>query len=522
MARANNANINEALQQHCAVLCHCNGGRDVKEAGTQTDSKVQGHGPRLSKGNLFTLLSLWMELFPREELEHRNDDNESVRGTGLVVVREHRVVGLHCSGAELHAGQLAVIQHGPRLASCELYFSRRPCATCLKMIINAGVSRISFWPGDPEMSLLAGACDRTDSVSQEAVLDVVAVEKMKANSRPHIGVILQPLAPGLQQFVNETSKKCDFMERVSNDTPDLDVEDLFRRQWRQNLGRFSRFILPEQQHRDILTKMGLENFCMEPYFSSLRQNMRELVEVLASVSASVPPLQHGFYKMDNDRKEPQCGDLPQALPVSQEIARHCIIQAMLLAYRTEDHKVGVGAVIWAEAKSGRCDGTGRLYLVGCGYNAYPVGSEYAEYPQMDNKQQDRQRRKYRYIVHAEQNALTFRSSEVKDEENTMLFVTKCPCDECVPLILGAGIKQIYTTDLDSGKDKGDISYLRFSSLPGVQKFIWQKTSQDTCASAHDAHHLANGCMGKHDRQAEQESRTSKRHRPDHFSNLPPV
>lgn len=59
-----------------------------------------------------------------------------------------------------------------------------------------------------------------------------------------------------------------------------------------------------------------------------------------------------------------------------------------------------------------CDGTGRLYLVGCGYNAYPAGSQYAEYPQMDNKQEDRQRRKYRYIVHAEQNALTFRSDRV--------------------------------------------------------------------------------------------------------------
>lgn len=57
------------------------------------------------------------------------------------------------------------------------------------------------------------------------------------------------------------------------------------------------------------------------------------------------------------------------------------------------------------------DGTGCLYLVGCGYNAYPAGSQYAEYPQMDNKQKDRQRRKYRYIVHAEQNALTFRSAE---------------------------------------------------------------------------------------------------------------
>lgn len=52
----------------------------------------------------------------------------------------------------------------------------------------------------------------------------------------------------------------------------------------------------------------------------------------------------------------------------------------------------------------------------------------------------------------------------------MLFVTKCPCDECVPLIRGAGIQQIYTTDLDSGKNKNDISYLRFDSLQGVQKF----------------------------------------------------
>uniref|UniRef100_A0AAZ3QNI5 Cytidine and dCMP deaminase domain-containing protein 1 n=1 Tax=Oncorhynchus tshawytscha TaxID=74940 RepID=A0AAZ3QNI5_ONCTS len=182
----------------------------------------------------------------------------------------------------------------------------------------------------------------------------------------------------------------------------------------------------------------------------------------------------------------------------------------LLAYRTEDPKVGVGAVIWAEGKSGGCDGTGRLYLVGCGYNAYPVGSEYGQYPQMDTKQQDRQRRKYRYIIHAEQNALTFRSEEIREEENTMLFVTKCPCDECVPLIRGAGIKQIYTTDLDSGKDKGDISYLRFHSLQGVLKFIWQKSSLARRASEHAGPHLANGCVRKHGRQPEQALQSNKR------------
>lgn len=57
-------------------------------------------------------------------------------GSGLVVVQERRILGLHCSSSELHAGQVAVVKHGPRLAGCDLYFSRKPCSTCLKMIIN--------------------------------------------------------------------------------------------------------------------------------------------------------------------------------------------------------------------------------------------------------------------------------------------------------------------------------------------------------------------------------------------------
>jgi len=60
-----------------------------------------------------------------------------------------------------------------------------------------------------------------------------------------------------------------------------------------------------------------------------------------------------------------------------------------------------------------CDGMGRLYLVGCGYNAYPAGSQYAQYPLMDTKHVDPQWRKYRYNLHAEQNALTFRLAAAK-------------------------------------------------------------------------------------------------------------
>lgn len=481
--------------------------REMRDSSSQSDSRTQGPGPRLSKVNLFTVLSLWMELFPQEDVEE--DDNDQVRRVGLVVVQDTKVVGLHCSGAELHAGQAAIIQHGSRLADCQLYFSRRPCATCLKMIINAGVSRISFWPGDPEISMLKPASTTRSnsqsppqSITEEAALDAMATEKLKSNSRPHICVLLQPLVPGLAQFVTETSRDCDFMQRMADDDPALNTEELFNKQRTRHLKDFSTHFLvaSSQQHQQILTQMGLENFCMEPYFSSLRNNMRELVEVLAAVAAGVPRQRYGFYREQSAASLP-----PRHEEIPQEVACHCIIQARLLEYRTEDPKVGVGTVIWAKGPSAGCDGTGCLNLVGCGYNAYPAGSQYAEYPQMDNKQEDRQRRKYRYIIHAEQNALTFRTRDIRPEEQTMLFVTKCPCDECIPLIRGAGITHIYTSDQDMGKDKTDISYLRFSSLKNIHKFIWQR-SPSSAASPH----LANGCVGKHRRQTEQESTSNKK------------
>ncbi|TNN53867.1 Cytidine and dCMP deaminase domain-containing protein 1 [Liparis tanakae] len=476
-------------------------GRDTRDGSTQTDSRIQGFGPRLSKVNLFTLLSLWMELFPQKQREEEEEDGDrhEIRRTGLVVARDSKVVGLHCSGPELHAGQAAIIQHGACLADCQLYFSRRPCASCLKMIINAGVSQISFWPGDPEVSMLGPTSSSRgppDGITEEAALDAVATEKLKSNGRPHICVLLQPPALGLAQFVDETSRECDFLQKMSDDEPGLKTEELFNGERTRHLKDFSGRLLvrTSERHREILTHMGLENFCVEPNFSNLRHNMRELVELLAAVVAGVPQQRYGFHREQDSTPESSLPPHPEGL--SQDVARHCIIQARLLAYRTEDPKVGVGAVIWAKAPSAASDGTGSLSLVGCGYNAYPAGSHYAEYPQMDNKQEDRQRRKYRYMVHAEQNALTFRTRDIKPEETAVLFVTKCPCDECVPLIRGAGITHVYSTDRDRDKDKGDISYLRFGSLKSINKFITVVSGSASGPAEQDGHRRKKPCANR--------------------------
>lgn len=108
------------------------------------------------------------------------------------------------------------------------------------------------------MSLLAVRPNGTDTISLEAMLDAIASEKLKSNSRPHISVVVQPVAPGMQQFVEETSRGCDFMERVLGDDPELDAGDFYWKQRRRNLDTFSKeFLIPHEQcHRDILTKIG--------------------------------------------------------------------------------------------------------------------------------------------------------------------------------------------------------------------------------------------------------------------------
>ncbi|KAM8977593.1 LOW QUALITY PROTEIN: cytidine and dCMP deaminase domain-containing protein 1 [Pelodytes ibericus] len=444
----------------------------LASTGTQTDS-MQGQVPRLSKVNLFTLMSLWMEILPSNESEEQKSQVMYIKRTGLVVVANMKIIDLHCSSRDLHAGQIAVIKHGSRLKDCDLYFSRKPCSTCLKMIVNAGVNRISYWPADPEMSLQQ---ENSDCTNGDAKLDAKAVERLKSNSRAHVCVLLQPLACGMVQFVEETSLKCDFIQIIARRHPDF-TTGFFYEYRQERIREYETLFLisSDEKHKDILRLMGLENLCENPYFINLRQNMKELILILATVASSVPRCyDFGFYL---SATQMTCDETNDSL--TQDIARHCIIQARLLAYRSEDHKIGVGAVIWAEhkSKSQVCDGTGSMYFLGCGYNAFPVGSEYADFPHMDDKQKDREIRKFRYIIHAEQNALTFRSHEINPEEKSMIFVTKCPCDECVPLIKGAGIRQVYAGDLDIGKKKADISYLRFGELRGVRKYTWQQNPQ---------------------------------------------
>lgn len=153
--------------------------------------------------------------------------------------------------------------------------------------LPAGVNRISYWPGDPEISLQNEVSNPTST--EDAKLDAKAVERLKSNSRARVCVLLQPLVYQMVQFIEETSTKFDFIQKIAKSQPDCNT-DFYTACRQERIKEYESLFLisSEEMHKQILMTIGLENLCENPYFSNLRQNMKDLVLILASVAASVP------------------------------------------------------------------------------------------------------------------------------------------------------------------------------------------------------------------------------------------
>lgn len=124
--------------------------------------------------------------------------------------------------------------------------------------------------------------------------------------------------------------------------------------------------------------------------------------------------------------------------------------AILSAKRSKDPKTQVGACI--VGKDNR--------ILSLGYNGLPIGMD------DNNISWDRegafQNTKYPYICHAELNAiLNYRGSR-KDFENSTIYVTLFPCNECAKAIIQSGIsKIIYLKDKYADTEVVKVSKMMF-------------------------------------------------------------
>ena len=113
--------------------------------------------------------------------------------------------------------------------------------------------------------------------------------------------------------------------------------------------------------------------------------------------------------------------------------------AVIASLRSKDPNTKVGAVLVDSDH----------HIVGTGYNSFPRGLDDSQFPL--TRDGEWLSTKYPYIVHAEINCIL--NSIVSSLQNTILYCTLFPCNECAKAIIQKGIKEIvYLNDKHSSKD----------------------------------------------------------------------
>lgn len=113
--------------------------------------------------------------------------------------------------------------------------------------------------------------------------------------------------------------------------------------------------------------------------------------------------------------------------------------ACLTSERSKDPKTRVGACI--------IDSNDKILSVG--YNGAPKGMSDDDMPWDSVGEQTNKIMKIKntFVIHAEANAIINYSGENKNLENSTLYVTLFPCNECAKLIAGVGIKKVIYLDM---------------------------------------------------------------------------
>lgn len=134
--------------------------------------------------------------------------------------------------------------------------------------------------------------------------------------------------------------------------------------------------------------------------------------------------------------------------------------AYLSAMRSKDPNTQVGACIVSRENK----------ILSMGYNGFPKGCDDDEFPwRRDGDMYDS---KYAYVTHSELNAiLNYRGGSLDD---TKLYVTLFPCNECAKAIIQAGISELVYADDKYQGTPANLASRRMLKAAGVKMTPYKK------------------------------------------------
>ena len=364
------------------------------------------HDCRISKENLYMVLALHMQEFPGEP---RIGDYKKVGA--VLVLPNDMLYAVDCSRDGVHGVARLLMAHPETARDCKVFVSRKPCSFCTKLLVQSKVKRVFYLPIEPEYRRLKDFDTETSRVD----------DLFKVSS---IGQSV--FVPRVEQEVRAASER---KKTVSKTKTEALQKQIMRNYW----------------NNDEWIKAAQSNLPWPAFDNSMRaqvyKDFQSITEWMAHVLVKS---EMGNSFKDLTEKKSKSFD-PCSKPLERRQAIHLMKLAFFLAERTDDPRKGVGAVIINNRKD----------VVGLAWNGFPTKSLYGEFPRASRIDEDVAKKKYPYMIHAEQNALLLRNT--KNIVDATLVVTKTPCDECAPLIEMQGIKTVVLGE----KMKPDTNFTKF-------------------------------------------------------------
>ncbi|KAM6284498.1 uncharacterized protein M6G45_003376 [Spheniscus humboldti] len=342
--------------------------------------------PHLKKEDLCIFLALHMENSPSES-------QKSHCKTGIVVCeasKPKRIVALGCSTEELHAVPTVLLRFPNALKGCEVYMSRMPCNNCAKLLVQAQVSQVYYWPNF-EMEMAEKP--RHDLIKHQ-MANAIFTESYV------VAAVCVPTIDNQRKMQILNSN-----QRASSDDDLIQITSVFDEQI--DAGAFKYFNL--EHLKDNQLKQYKENLTTaKDCFKTLASCKDEEIIILEEKESAVknnPKYTHALQLCD------------------------------FLASRS-DHNNGVGTVIYKEDN-----------IVALGYSGYPKGAMNSLFCKKADVDFDQHA-----IVCAEANAIIM-SSE-RDLCNAELITTRKPCHDCLKLIRAKNIAKVIWPLRDRNQSRG--------------------------------------------------------------------
>ncbi|KAJ7375256.1 Cytidine and dCMP deaminase domain-containing protein 1 [Desmophyllum pertusum] len=389
----------------------------------------------ISAESLCLGLAMWMEMFPEHTVEQcasldsrvstadSGKTNELYRNVGCVLVQENgRLLAVDRSRDDVHGLARLLVKHHDRVKGCSAFLSRKPCTYCAKLLVQAGVTAVSYPPVEPEYLDTRKEEDRV-----EALLDAGQITQSVFVPRIKMDLDEEFIA-AKEISLNDVRE---FSEKVS------------RRFWNAECARRMAVDSIEETYNDF---QNLVKWFAQIYLSL------ECVKFKLSVRCGEPCI-------NSPDKTVWTFD-PENNLYQEQIAKHMLGIAVMTIQRTVESKTGVGCVIMKNND-----------VIAVGWNDFPSKIIEEDFHHASDQERDK---KYPFFVHAEQNALLARNTT--DITGGIIFVTKIPCHECTPLVKIAGIETVVlATSLKPIKEKYRLNYDVFQEEVKKGSFLCYET-----------------------------------------------